>query len=94
MFLFSLQRNGKNEMKKYNKRLNNCCYGFNIYEKSCDSFFGFGDGHYDLYIPKYEKKNSAVCKETYAFDYNGIKNALRGNNNRFTVDKIIIIQMK
>ena len=90
MFIFTLNNNGRCEIKKFNnKDVNNaytCIYNNNSYYYSC----------YGYYIYQIDTNNSYIYE--YIDDYfSGIeKTTLTGNYfpNCFTTKRIIVIQMK
>ena len=96
-FLFSLRSNGRiNEMMKF--EIKEAKYGFFLYEKSNERFFGFGYGvGHALCIFKENKKFQSYCDQNDKyFNYHNIPNALYGNKHpeKMMFKRLLIIQMK
>ena len=94
MFIFSMKINGKNEMKKYMKTLNDN-NGFYLRLKNEGSLFGFGGGH-NLCI---NKKSNNNASGSYVDKYSSYENLssinLFGNSGStyFTPKRFSVIQM-
>ncbi|BFU26166.1 trichohyalin, putative [Entamoeba histolytica] len=91
-FLFSLESNGRIDgMKKFD--IEEPGHAFYLHNQSNNWLFVFGLDDIEVY--KENDKTLSYCKQL-SFEYEGISNALCGNEwpNRFTTYRIIVIEMK
>ena len=67
--------------------------GYHLYSDGSAQLISIGD----IYIRKENTKNESCCQQNDdCFNYHGITNALCGKSypNRFTLKRIMVIQMK
>ena len=80
---------------KFNIKEEEKHWAFVLYKKE-DSMNLFQFGGIDFLITKENKKNQCYCPKQEQYDYQGYANALRGEigeNKKFTVKRITVIQM-
>ncbi|BFU21283.1 trichohyalin, putative [Entamoeba histolytica] len=95
-FVFSLESNGRMKgMKKFD--IIHPEYAFCLYNQSNGWLFefGYGGGYSDICVFKENYKTYSYCNQD-SFEYEGIENALCGNEwpNDFTPKRIIVIELK
>ncbi|KAL7714422.1 TLDc domain-containing protein [Entamoeba marina] len=93
-FVFSLKRNNQNTLKKYLIKQNQHHHAFSL----CSNFkvlyyFGYDDNNCrDITTFKVGDPHSYCLP--YSYEYNGENKPLSdGTNNKFTVERILVIQM-
>lgn len=85
IFIFTLNNNGRSEIKKFNSK------GGNAYTRiyNDNDYYDCGYAIYNI------DTNSSYISSYIEFYYSGIeKTTLTGNTNDFTTKRIIVIQMK
>ncbi|BFU26698.1 predicted protein [Entamoeba histolytica] len=92
-FVFSLESNGRIEgMMKFD--IKEPQHAFGLFNQSDNCLFQFGYCG-DIFVYKENNKTESYCIQD-SFEYEGISNALCGNEwpNHFTPKRIIVIEMK
>ncbi|KAL7718470.1 TLDc domain-containing protein [Entamoeba marina] len=94
-FVFSLKRNNQNTFKKYSIKQNQHHYAFCLCPNQNVLYsFGSDNGISCEDITTFKVGDPQSYCNPYTYEYNGENKPLfDGNNNRFTIERILVIQM-